>query len=231
MIISIAQTKPQKNKIEVNIQEQIELIEKASESDLIIFPELSIQGYHAKTAESFALSIDDTRLNIFKTLSKKYDLIIATSFPLKTNDKPFISLVFYFPNGEIEIYNKRYLHESEKPFFTNGEEEVYIEFNDLKIAPAICYEVSVAEHSEKAAKENCNVYLTSVAKNKESIERNLLKLQQIAKKYKMFVFMSNQVGDCDDDIAWGNSCVISSEGQIVDQLNEIETGIISYKTN
>lgn len=227
MKISVAQTNPIKNNLESNISGQIALIEKAKDSDLIVFPELSVQGYHAKTAAKVAMNLDDKRLKIFKEKAEEFNLIIATSLPLKTSSKPYISLVFYFPNGEVKVYSKRYLHYSEKPYFSEGKDELFIEIEGNMIAPAICYEVAVPEHAEMVASRNANIYLASVAKNKDSIERNIPKLIEIAKKYKMTVYMSNQIGDCDDDIAYGNSCIINPKGEIIQLMGDDEVGVVT----
>ena len=60
MKICIAQTQALKGNVRQNIQNHLQLIERAVElkSDLIIFPELSITGYEPELAKELATSIE-----------------------------------------------------------------------------------------------------------------------------------------------------------------------------
>ncbi|RXG11533.1 carbon-nitrogen hydrolase [Leeuwenhoekiella aestuarii] len=59
MKISLAQTKFEKGNLIKNIQNHLELVERAIDlkSDLIVFPELSIINYEPKLAHEFATDI------------------------------------------------------------------------------------------------------------------------------------------------------------------------------
>lgn len=69
MKICLAQTKSEKGKVMKNIQNHLELVERAIElkSDLIVFPELSITNYEPELANELATDINNS---IFNSISR-----------------------------------------------------------------------------------------------------------------------------------------------------------------
>ena len=61
--------------------------------------------------------------------------------------------------------------------------------NQTNLALAICYELSVREHTERAVKSGADMYIASVAKFADGVAKALNRLADIAKTYSMPVFM------------------------------------------
>ena len=83
-------------------------------------------------------------------------------------------------------------------------------------------------HCEHAYKLGANVYLASVAKPANSVEKAFMHYSRVAKHYEMPVLMSNCVGDCDDFLSVGNSAVWTKKGELVGQLDEKTEGILIF---
>ena len=79
MKICVAQTKSLKGNVQKNIKNHLQSIKNAIElnSDLIIFPELSITNYEPSLAKELATKIKDSIFNPFKELSDENNIIIG----------------------------------------------------------------------------------------------------------------------------------------------------------
>ncbi|SHF08408.1 Predicted amidohydrolase [Fodinibius roseus] len=232
MKICVAQTHPVKAEVEKNIQNHKRIIKTAldHEAEMIIFPELSLTGYEPELAEQLATTKDDTRFNDFQKLSNKHQVTIGAGMPLKSDHGIIIGMVIFQPEEERRVYGKKYLHADEEPFFVSGSHLPELLGEQKNIAPAICYELSVPEHSEQAYEAGSSIYIASVAKFQNGVEKAKEQLSTIAKKYSMTVLMANAVGQADGDICAGQSAVWNKKGELLGQLDETEAGKIIFDT-
>ena len=226
MKICVAQSRPFKGDVLRNIETHLRLIEQAASAKVshIIFPELSITGYEPGLAAELAMRSDDVRLDVFQTASDRYSMTIGVGVPTIGAAGILISMLVFQPGQERQAYSKQYLHADEKPFFVGGEEPVFLE--DNKIALAICYELSVPDHSEYAHRGGAEIYLVSVAKTKAGMEKAGLTLADIARRYSMTVLISNGVGRCDGFDCGGASAAWNKEGELLAQLGESGEGLL-----
>lgn len=232
MKICVAQIKPKSGDIGWNIQRHKQIIDRAVmyEAELIIFPELSLIGYYPTFAKTLSTSKEDIRFEALQAISDSQKIIIGIGAPLQLFGGTTIAMVIFQPQKEREVYYKKYLHKDEEPFFVSGPNLNKLLGYDKNISLAICYELSVSEHSEKAYKSGAKIYIASVAKHRNNIEDANKSLSKIAKTYSMVTLMSNCVGECDGDICTGNSAVWNSEGKMIAHLNEKDEGIIILDT-
>lgn len=232
MRICAAQTNPVLGDVEKNIEEHKRFIDAAieNEADLIFFPELSITRYDSHLAKDLATEINDKRFDDFQKIADENEITIAISAPTKSDSGVLISLIFFQPEKRREIYSKQKLHSDELPFFVEGETELFLDGKDEKIAPAICYESMLIEHSEKAVQNGANIYLTSVAKSADGVERGYKHYAEIAKKYSMTVLMSNCLGKCDDFESVGQTAAWNDKGELAGKLDDTREGILIFDT-
>ena len=123
------------------------------------------------------------------------------------------------------------MHDDEKEFFVSGESFNCLKVSETNIALAICYELSVPEHTENALKNGAEIYIASVAKFVNGIDKALNRLSDIAKKYSITVLMSNCVGQSDGYECAGKTSVWNSKGLLTGQLNGSDEGILIIDTN
>jgi predicted amidohydrolase len=117
MKLQIAQTSPHLNR--KNLDEVVEII-RESDGDLILFPELALNGYKLKDALlEDAFTIDE--LEIFKNLDKD----VCVGVALKEGHKIYNASI-YFSKDKVVIYKKQHLPTygvfEESRFFFKGEE-------------------------------------------------------------------------------------------------------------
>jgi predicted amidohydrolase len=231
MKIGVAQTRPIKGDILQNIDAHLRHIELAGAigANLIVFPELSITGYEPELATGLATTADDVRLDIFQTLSERYSMTIGVGIPTVAGPGVRITELIFQPGQLRQAYSKQYLHADEEPYFVCGEEAGFLRGG--RIALAICYELSVPAHAEKAHRGGAEIYLVSVAKTKAGMERAATTLADIARRYSMTVLVANCVGRCDNFDCGGGSAAWNKEGALLGQLDELEEGILVLDTD
>src|SRR5688572_19596569 len=160
MKIAVAQTKPAAGNIDSNIKNHLTLTTLAADhaADVIIFPELSLTGYEPSLAKQLATDIDDSRLAAFQQLSDARRISIGVGVPTKTAMGIHITMIIFQPGKPRLANSKMYLHADEEPFFVSGENLSGVIIKNTPIALAICYEISVREHSEKAHHSGAHLY-------------------------------------------------------------------------
>ena len=230
MKICIAQTKSEKGNIPKNIQNHFELVERAIElnSDLIVFPELSITNYEPDLANELATDINDDIFNPFQELSDKSKITIGLGMPTKAIDGINISMLIFQPNKELIVYSKYLLHPDETPYFVSSNNQPALRIKGKNIALGICYETLQREHFVKAKNNNADVYIASVAKPDRGTNKAYLHFPSIAKEFETPILMCNSIGYSDDFVANGLSSIWNKKGELLDQLDEENQGLLIY---
>lgn len=233
MKICVAQTRPVTGDIQRNIQNHKQLIALAisNEADAIFFPELSLTGYEPTLAKELAIDQDDRRLDDFQTISNTHQLTIGIGVPTKNSAGICISMVIFQPYKARQTYSKQYLHPDEEPYFIGGQNFTGLVVKKNNIGLAICYELSVPEHSENAFLSGAEIYVASVAKFVKGIDKAQNSLSDIAQRYSMTVLMSNSIGQADGDECAGKTSIWNKQGKLVGQINDKIEGILLIDTD
>jgi predicted amidohydrolase len=231
--ICVAQTRPVKGDVQSNIDNHKELIDLAvsNEADIVIFPELSLTGYEPELSKELATDRGDGRFDVFQNLSDTKEITIGVGIPTKHHTNICISMVLFHPRTPRQIYSKKYLHPDEEDYFVSGQNSTGLIRNITSVALAICYELSVPEHSENASKSGAEVYIASVAKSADGVEKAVKSLSDIATRYSMTVLMSNCIGECDGIECGGKTSIWNNKGLLVGQLNDTDEGILIIDTD
>ncbi len=233
MKICVAQTRPIKGDIQSNIDNHKKLIDLAVSkgADIVIFPELSLTGYEPKLSKELATNQDDSRFADFQKIADTRQITIGVGVPTKNNTGICISMVLFQPHKARQTYSKKYLHPDEEEFFISGQSSIGLIGNKTNIALAICYELSVPEHAENAFKSGAEIYMASVVKSVNAVDKAIKRLSDIANKYSMTVLMSNCVGQSDGHECAGKTSIWNNKGLLVGQLNDTNEGIIIIDTD
>ena len=232
MKIAIAQTKPIKGDTSANIEKHKKLIDLAisNKADTIFFPELSLTSYEPELAKELATKQDDKEFDVFQEISNKNKITIGLGMPTKTKSGIKISMIIFQPNTARQTYSKQLLHSDEFPYFVNGEEQIILTVDNKKIAPAICYESLQIEHSDIAKKLGAEIYVASVAKSQNGINKAMTHYPAIARKFSIPVLMTNCVGFCDNFESVGQSAVWTKQGNLAGQIDAKSEGILIFDT-
>jgi predicted amidohydrolase len=126
------------------------------------------------------------------------------------------------------VYSKQHLHADELPYFVAGDGQVTLAAGKDVVAPAICYESLLDEHSAQAAALGATVYVASVAKSAKGVAKAEAHYPSVARRHSMPVLMANCVGACDDFEAAGGSAVWSASGERLAALPATVEGILVF---
>lgn len=232
MKVCIVQTKSEKGNIQRNIESHLEFIARAVKlrADLIIFPELSITNYEPVLAEELATDIKSTIFDPFQELSNKNKIAIGIGMPTKTIEGIHISMLIFQPKMERITYSKQLLHSDELPYFSRGKNQTFLTNDGVKIAVGICYETLQKEHFLNTKNQGADIYIASVAKPKSGIEKAYQYFPGIAKEFNTPILLSNCVGHCDNFMSAGQSAIWNKKGELIDQLDATNQGLLIFDT-
>ncbi len=233
MKIAIAQIKSLKGNWEYNIALHEKWIAQAiaQQARLIFFPELSLTGYEPTLAKTFATTPDEERLKIFQTISDTQQIAIALGLPTPSSTGPQISMALFQAHQKPLVYTKQWLHADELPYFAAGTKALVFEIENTLVAPAICYESLEPQHVQTAHRLGAEVYLASVAKAPQGVEKAFEYYPQIAAQYGLPVLMANGVGPCDSFVSAGQSAVWNEKGELLLQLDQTSEGLLIFDTH
>jgi len=232
MKLALAQIKPKLSSD--NLNKHIEFINK-SESDLIIFPELSMNGYKIKDA----LLEDAFSIKFFKKL--KFDKEVILGAALKIDRKIYNSSIYF--GDELIIHNKKYLPTygvfEEGRFFFRGDDFKCFNTKFGKTAMFICEDVFSGDAINFVSKEKPDLIIViSASPAREFKDEGLLIEKQWDSLLKTMAILSggyvafcNRVGFEDGLGFWGGSRVINPKGEIEIKASYFDEELIECELN
>ena len=117
-------------------------INTISESiDLIVLPEMITTGF-TMNPETVAETMDGKTMGWLQSLAKAKKTAITGSLIVTDNNNFYNRLVFVFPSGEIQFYDKRHLFTlaGEDKVYTSGTQKLIVDYLGWKICPLVCYD-------------------------------------------------------------------------------------------
>lgn len=232
MKLCAVQYAPLTGDIEGNVERHIEFVELAASHDteLILFPELSLTGYEPSLAKRLATHEEDPRLDVFQRLSDAHGMVIAAGLPLVTSRKPQIGMVVFQPRAGRQAYAKQHLPDDEQPYFSPGAQPMLIETREHRLGLSICYESLQPDHVATAASLGADVYLCSVAKLALGMDEAYAYYATFAREHAMTILMANCVGTCDGDVGGGRSAAWNDRGGHIAALDGSQEAILMLDT-
>jgi predicted amidohydrolase len=227
MKIAIAQIAPKLSPF--NLDKHKEFV-KRSDADLVVFPELSMNGYKIKDA----LLEDAFSEEFFDNLKFDKDVVIGAA--TKNGGRVFNSAVYL--GDEKVIYHKRHLPTygvfEEGRFFFSGEEFVSFDTKFGKTTILICEDVFSGDSINYVSKEKPDlVIVISASPAREFKENSLLIEEQWDALLKTlailsggYVVFANRVGFEDGLGFWGGSRVINPRGEVEVKASYFEEELI-----
>jgi omega-amidase len=232
MKIALAQIKPKLSPD--NLDKHIEFIKKTN-ADLIIFPELSMNGYKIKDA----LLEDAFSIDFFEKL--KFDKDVVLGAALKENNKIFNSAIYL--GDELIIHNKKHLPTygvfEEGRFFFAGNEFKSFNTKFGKTCVFICEDVFSSDEMDFVSIEKPDLIIViSASPAREFKDGKLLIEEQWDSLLKTMAILSggyvafcNRVGFEDGLGFWGGSRVVNPRGEVEIKASYFEEELIESELN
>lgn len=110
--------------------------------DLIVLPEMFTSGF-TMHPNLVAETMHGETILWMKQLSKEKNAAITASLVITEEGNFYNRLVFVFPSGDLQYYDKRHLFTlaGEDKMYTAGSQKIIIEYLGWKICPLVCYDL------------------------------------------------------------------------------------------
>lgn len=203
-----------------NFEDKINAI--SEKVDLIVLPEMFTSGF-TMNPKDVCEAIDGETVLWLKLIAKAKNSAITGSLIIKENNNYYNRLVFVFPSGEIQFYDKRHLFTlaGEEKVYTFGKKKLIIEYKGFKICPLICYDLRFPVFSRNTEEYDVLLYVANWPKVRINAWDALLKARAIENiSYTIGV---NRVGIDNNKLEYnGHSQIIDFSGNYLLEPQENE---------
>ena len=150
------------------------------EIDLIVLPEMFTSGF-TMNPELVVETMNGETITLLKSLAKAKNCAITGSLIITENNNFYNRLIFIFPSGEIEYYDKKHLFSlaGEDKIYTSGKTKLIVEYKGFKICPLICYDLRFPVFSRNTENYDVLIYVANWPKPRISAWDILLKARAI----------------------------------------------------
>ena len=230
MKITLAQTAPKLSRS--NLESVIKIINDVKDaSNLIVFPELSLNGYllQDKLYED-AWNLDE--LHALVSLSESIDIVLGGAI---IDGTVFRNTALYFSQGKLlSTHNKVHL-----PNYGMFEEARYFDAGNIfesfitqygKVSMLVCEDLWHSSVHHDLIHENPDLIIALVASPARGFSDDGLEIEaqwmqiikQVASECEAKLIFVNRVGFEDGLGFWGASCILETNGEVIEQLAHYE---------
>jgi omega-amidase len=148
--------------------------------DLIVLPEMFTTGFTMNPEAVFETMKGET-IQWLQYLAKAKNSAITGSLVIKENNNFCNRLLFVFPSGEIQFYDKRHLFTlaGEDKVYTSGKEKLIVDYLGWKICPLVCYDLRFPVFARNVEDYDLLVYVANWPKQRINAWDILLKARSV----------------------------------------------------
>ncbi|MDW8851285.1 nitrilase family protein [Flavobacterium sp. MMLR14_040] len=164
-----------------------------SEVNLIVLPEMFSTGF-TMNALAVAETMQGETILWMKEMAKQKNCAITGSLVITENEKFYNRMLFVFPSGEIQYYNKRHLFTlaGEDKTYTAGTEKVIVDYLGWKICLQVCYDLRFPAFARNIENYDLLIYVASWPKIRTNAWDILLQARAV--ENLSYVIGVNRVG-------------------------------------
>ncbi|MEI7509028.1 MAG: amidohydrolase [Flavobacterium sp.] len=190
--------------------------------DVIVLPEMFTSGF-TMNPNSVAETMQGATILWLKEVAHKRNCAITGSLVIEENARFFNRLVFVFPTGEIQYYDKRHLFTlaGEHQVYTSGIEKIVVTYKGFKICPLICYDLRFPVFSRNAEDYDVLIYVANWPKPRTNAWDILLRARAV--ENMSYVVGVNRIGfDANNHEYIGHSQAVDYLGNYLLQPQETD---------
>ena len=200
--------------------------EITSAVDLIVLPEMFTSGF-TMHPENVAESMQGETVTWLKALAKAKKSAVTGSIVIKENNNFYNRMLFVFPSGEIQFYDKKHLFTlaGEDKVYTSGMQKVVVNYLGWKICLQVCYDLRFPAFSRNLEDYDLLIYVASWPKIRTNAWDTLLKARAI--ENMSYVIGVNRIGaDANGHEYIGHSQAVDFLGDYVLEPEESESSFL-----
>jgi omega-amidase len=203
-----------------NFEQKINGINEAI--DLIVLPEMFTSGF-TMNPKKVAETIQGETVSWLKQVAKAKNCAITGSLVITENENYYNRLLFVFPDGKIEFYDKRHLFTlaGEDKVYTPGKEKLIVTYKGFKICPLICYDLRFPVFARNIENYDLLIYVANWPKPRVNAWDILLKARAV--ENMSYVIGVNRIGNDNNHLEYvGHSQAIDFLGNYLVEPQEKE---------
>ncbi|ESU29837.1 putative hydrolase [Flavobacterium limnosediminis JC2902] len=192
------------------------------ETLLVVLPEMFTSGFTMNPHE-VAEDMDGETIRWMKATAMNRNIAITGSIIIREDDNYYNRLLFVFPTGEIEYYDKRHLFSlaGEDKTYTKGNDKKIINYLGWRICPLICYDLRFPVFSRFDDDYDLLIYVANWPQPRIIAWDTLLKARAI--ENMTYVVGVNRVGEDENDNNYpGHSQILDYFGAFMVEPSEKE---------
>lgn len=199
----------------------------AAKPDLIIIPELALEGYDFSYAQSFSQEDFASIRMFYADLARELKSHLVAGIVEKEGDQYYDSALCLNKRGEeISLYRKFHLWGKEAEFFTPGSEYKLIEINNWQIGIGICADAGFPEFARSLVLQGADLLLYISAWVKPYADSWILMCQARACENQVYTAGLNRIGKAAGAQYCGHSIIAEPSGEIVRDFQEREEAFV-----
>ena len=202
----------------------------AEKVDLIVLPEMFSTGF-TMNPEAVFETMEGETIQWMQSLAKAKNSAITGSLVIKENENFHNRLLFVFPSGEMQIYDKRHLFTlaGEDKVYTAGSQKLIVEYLGWKICPLICYDLRFPVFARNTEDYDLLLYVANWPKSRIQAWDVLLKARSV--ENLCYTIGVNRVGVDNNNLEYdGHSQMVDFLGNYVLEPQETE-GVFIVELN
>lgn len=200
--------------------------EITQEVDLIVLPEMFTSGF-TMNPSAVAETMQGETIQWLQSLAKAKKCAITGSLIIKEGENFFNRLVFIFPNGELQFYDKRHLFTlaGEDKVYTSGKEKLIVDYLGWKICPLVCYDLRFPVFARNIENYDLLLYVANWPKPRINAWDILIKARSV--ENMCYTIGVNRVGLDSNNLEYiGHSQVVDYLGNFILEPQESEAAFI-----
>jgi predicted amidohydrolase len=201
---------------QLNLNRALATIETCKEKgvDYVLFPELFLTGFFIQSqVKELAEPVDGESIHRIRQKAKETGVGVIIGFAEADQDRFYSSAAFIERDGAIlGVYRKVHLFDQEQEFFTPGEEFPIFKTALGKMAVMMTFDVEFPEMARIYAVNGAELILVLNAHHVPYEPHQELFLRTRALENQLFIAAANTVGLQESTLFFGESAVISPDG-------------------
>lgn len=207
---------------ERNLREIERMVAKASETDLMVMPEMFQTGFCMTPADIAEKSEHSATLSWMKHIAMMRQCALAGSIAVEEGGKYYNRFYFVFPDGTVRHYDKRHLftYGGEQQVYVPGEGRVVVSYKEVRILLQVCYDLRFPGWARNRGDYDLILYVANWPASRISVWDTLLRARAI--ENQCYVVGVNRIGTDLSSIYCGHSVAIDAYGRDLICMGEEE---------
>jgi predicted amidohydrolase len=226
------------NDLDTNIETVLKITKDAARKgvDLLVFPEMCLNGYNSKLLARKDFSDDLNRaLDKISQQSTELNLGLILGRAIFANKKLYNAATVILPDGTTHTYYKNNLTSAEDKYFSPGSEPLTFTYQGCRFGVIICRDQNHPNLVRETCKNVDALFILSAHYYKPlearwKVDKNRALPIARAVENHCYVCLANAVGSHIGIISLGNSLIADPEGALVVLADESSETIITCDT-